>query len=239
VAKRTVARTLRACGYELRRIESTPRAEYLREARPYIERHRTQTIDDVERLNERYREPVFGTVSVWSMVELLGHVIDRVDPQLMNVSQAVHALQVVEAMLADGVDDESLLLAGLIHDLGKVLYLTGEDPANISGSNWPIVSAGPGGGLDHCVLTWNADNFAYSRLGPLVPDHVGWLIRYHSIEVDACVPLMDDRDRDYYERYGKDFIRWDATKSMVRPPRTRLDDYREIVEHALPDPVLF
>jgi hypothetical protein len=51
---------------------------------------------------------------------------------------------------------------------------------------------------------------------------------------------MDDRDRDYFERYWKDFRRWDGdTKSLHRIPRTRMRDYRDLVESALPEPVPF
>ena len=239
-AKRSVARALRARGYALHRIESTPRAQFEREARPLRERHLAQTLEDVDALRERYREPAFGVVSAWSMVEMLGHVIDLMDPILMNASQEVHTLQVVEAMIADGVDDDDLLLAGILHDVGKVLALTGEDPANVFGSNSPIGTYEPGAGLDNCVLHWNHDEFAYSRFEGHVPDHVSWLIRYHSMEIDECLPLMDDRDRDYYERYWIDFARWDGEpKSICRVPRTRLSDYRELVEAAFPEPIPF
>jgi len=208
-------------------------------ARPFIERHRAQTIDTVELLRGRYGNPVFGVVPVWSVIEMLAHVVDRVDPALMNVSQEIHVLQMLEGLRAENAD-ESLLLTALLHDLGKVLDLVGEDPAYIGGTNEPIGDYEPGVGLDRCVFQWNHDEFGYSRFAGRVPDHVGWLIRYHSTNPSKCLHLMDDRDRDYYERYWKDFNRVDgASKSIHVVPETRITDYRAIIEEAFPEPIPF
>jgi hypothetical protein len=231
---------LRARGYQLQRIERTPRAQFLVESRPYFERRDAMTRQTVEELSERYREPAFGVIPVWDVVEMLSHVIDVMDPDLMNVNQEVHTLQILEAMASDGVDDESLFLAAVLHDIGKVLALVGEDPANIFGNTSLIDPGEPGGGLDSCVLQWGADEFAYARFVGRVPDHVSWLIRYHSLVPHEFMDFMDDRDHDYLERYWKDFSGWDhGTKSLHRVPRTRMRDYRDLVEAALPDPIPF
>ena len=238
--KQAAARLLRSTGYGVHRLDRTPSAQWAADAEPLKARHRSQTLADVEAARARYEAPVFGVVPVWDVVEMLAHVIDPSDRFLMNASQEVHTLQVVEGLIDEGVDDEDLLLAGLLHDVGKVLLLVGEDPAFVSGTTEPIGEYAPGVGLDRCVLQYNADDFAHSRLHAHVPDHVGWLIRYHSIVPEACVHLMDDRDRDYYERYGKQLHRLDhETKSIVRMPRTRIGDYRDLVERALPDPIPF
>ena len=239
-AKRAAARVLSAGGYQLQRVDRMPRTQFERAARPYAERHGAQTLETVAMLRERYREPVFGVVPVWSVVEMLSHVVDQMDHELMNVTQEIHVLQMLEGMLAEGVGDESLLLAAILHDLGKVLYLVDEDPANISGSNAPIGVYEDGRGFDRCVFQWNHDEFGYSRFVGRVPDHVGWLIRYHSVIPGTCLHLMDDRDRDYYDRYWKDFRRWERdTKSIHRVPRTRITDYRDLVATAFPDPIPF
>jgi len=247
--KRSIARLLERAGYRLQRVDadpppslppSDPRREFVAAARPFVERHRAQTAETVAMLDARYREPVFGVVPVWSVVEMLAHVVDPFDAKLGTASQEVHLLQLVEGMIADGVTDESLLLTAILHDVGKVLHLVGEDPANVFGSNEPIGDHAPGIGLDRCVMQWNHDEFGYSRFHALVPDHVGWLIRYHSMVPDRCVQLMDDRDRDYHDRYLRDFQRWEReTKSMYRIPRTPLADYRGLVDAAFPEPIPF
>ena len=238
-AKVAVLRALRSAGYELNSIDSTPQAQFRRETEPVFERRARQSIDDVRALQRKYEAPVFGEIPMWDAVNMLAHVIDLVDPFLMNVSQEVHTLQVVEGMLDEGADD-TVLLAGVIHDVGKVLYLVDEDPANVSGTTVPIGSYQPGIGLDQCVFQWGADEFAYSRLAGRVPDHVSWLVRYHSIVPERCEHLMDERDREYFEKYWRQLNRLDhVTKSMSRAPRTRLSDYRPLVDDAFPAPIPF
>jgi hypothetical protein len=51
---------------------------------------------------------------------------------------------------------------------------------------------------------------------------------------------MDDRDRDYYARYYVDFDRWEReTKSLYRAPKTKVADYRDLIDAAFPDPIPF
>jgi hypothetical protein len=89
-------------------------------------------------------------------------------------------------------------------------------------------------------MQWNHDEFAYSRLKDYLPDGLAWLVRYHSIVREACEPYMDARDRDYAERYLRPFARYDhETKSPLFLPQRRLEDYRHIVERALPATIMF
>jgi len=51
---------------------------------------------------------------------------------------------------------------------------------------------------------------------------------------------MDQRDREYFDMYWRQLNRLDhATKSMSRTPRTRLADYRPLVDDAFPEPIPF
>jgi uncharacterized protein YciI len=132
-------------------------------------RHDAQTPAQIDELRARYAAPVFGEVPVWSLVEQLAQCIDPSDCRLFGVSQQVHVVQMIEAMEADGVLTDDRLLAALIHDLGKVLLLTEEDPANIVGMNKPVGDFDDGVGLDNCVLQWNHDEFAFSRSATSFP----------------------------------------------------------------------
>jgi len=232
-------------GYEMQPMtppepEDLARKRFDEEARLITRRHQAQSRDDVARLRSRYDRPVYGRVEMWTLLERLGRCIDPTDTRLYGASQHLHVLQVLSAMEADGVTDSNLLLAALIHDVGKLLLLIGEQPENVVCFNEPIGPPEPGVGLDSCVLQWNHDEFGYSRLKDHVPDAVSWLVRYHSIRIERCAPLMDARDLAYTERYLRAFQHYDQdSKSLFAIPHRTLDDYRERLEKSLPRAILF
>lgn len=212
---------------------------FAQRARSIEKRHEAQTVETVAALRKKYAAPVFGQVSPWSLVEKLAQCIDPTDQRLFCVSQQMHVLQIIDAMEAEGTATEEFLLVALVHDLGKALLLTGESPENVVCMNRPI-SGEPGAGLERCVMQWNHDEFAYSRLKDHLPDGLAWLVRYHSIVRETCEPYLDARDRDYAERYLRPFARYDhQTKSPLFLPQRRLEDYRHIVERALPATIMF
>ena len=232
-------------GYQIQRIpqqqdRSQQRLAYVEQAREIVRRHNEQTEDTVAALNKKYEQPIFGKVRVWSLIERLAQCTDPTDTKLLCTNQLFHVLQILEGMEQDGITDRDLLIAALIHDLGKLLILTDELPENIVGFNSPIGEYEEGIGLDNCVFQWNHDEFGYSRLKYYVPDHLAWLIRYHSIRIDECEPLMDERDRAYTERYLRVLSKYDhGTKSIYNFPKKRIEDYRDLIEETFPEPILF
>jgi hypothetical protein len=242
---RNANRVLNRWGLEVRRrghpAPEPPDAQRFRAAAKSIEaRHRAQTAETVRELRKKYAAPLFGRVRVWELVERLSQCIDPTDYRLYCANQQVHVLQVLEGMERDGVDTPDLVLAALVHDLGKVLLLTNEDPANIACMNTPIGSFEEGVGLEQCVFQWNHDELAYSRLKDHVPEHIAWLVRYHSLYLPTCKPLMDERDKGYFARYLGVFEQYDrGTKSPFRLPQRRIDEYRHVIEAAFPEPILF
>jgi len=216
------------------------RKEFLEQARIIYKRHFKQTTDTITALQKKYERPVFGKVRLWRLMELLAQCIDSSDPTLYCVSQLVHVLQVVDGMERDGIQDTDLMLTGLIHDLGKILLLTGEAPENVVCLNAPIGDYEKGVGLDNCIFQWNHDQFLYSRLKDAVPDHVAWLLRYHSIYIPECEYLMNQRDRIYTERYLHVFQKYDKrTKSVYHLPRNGIEKYRGLIEERFPQPIVF
>ena len=216
------------------------RAGYHERALPVLERHRRQSLDDVEALRRRYAAPVFGRVRVWDLVLMLGACVDPSDERLYSASQLVHVLQMLEQMEADGVATAEMVLVALTHDLGKLLLLTDEDPANVVCMNTAVGGEVEGAGLDASVLQWNHDEFAYERLKDHIDDELAWLVRYHSLELPAASVLMDQRDRERAERLLVPFAHYDhATKSPYHLPAKRVADYRDVVEAAFPRPIAF
>lgn len=213
---------------------------YAAAAAPIIERHRQQTASDVLALKRRYAEPVFGRVRVWDLVERLGCCIDPTDQRLYAASQQTHVLQMIAQMETDGVATTELVLVALIHDLGKLLLLTDEDPANVVCMNGPVGEWEPGSGLDNCLLQWNHDEVAYERFKDLIPDELAWLIRYHSLERSQTEALMDERDRERAARLLTPFAHYDhATKTPFALPAVSLLGYRDVIEEAFPEPIPF
>jgi hypothetical protein len=224
----------------LLRSDNATQALFRQQAAPILQRHRSQTVEQVRALRAKYSRPVFGKVRVWELIERLGSCVDPTDERLFCASQQVHVLQMLEAMEQDGTATPDMVLVALIHDLGKVLLLTGEDPANVVCMNGPVTAGEAGMGLDHSMIQWNHDELAYERLRGYIPEDLAWLIRYHSVEVGAVAPLMDDGDRERTERLLLPFARYDhATKSPFHLPSTPLANYRDVIEEAFPRRILF
>ena len=224
----------------LMRSDDESRAIFAGRGAPILERHRQQSVEQVEGLRKKYAEPVFGKVRVWDLIERLGSCVDPTDQRLFCASQQVHVLQMLEAMEHDGTATPDMVLVALIHDLGKVLLLTGEDPANVVCMNGPVSQHDESAGLDNTMIQWNHDEFAYERLKDYIPDDLAWLIRYHSVEVQAVSTLMDERDLERTERLLLPFARYDhATKSPFNLPSATITKYRDVIEEAFPRRIRF
>lgn len=214
--------------------------EFLWKSNSIYEAHNQQTIEKVKYLKEKYKKPVIGMVPVYDLIRDLAHCIDPTDLALYCVSQLVHTLQVVEAMEKDGVEDDVMIISALIHDLGKLLLLTNEDPENIVCMNTVVTNHEKGIGLDNCIFQWNHDEFVYDRFKDHVPDKIAWIIRYHSIMIKPTLSLMDDRDREYTEKYLKIFRKYDmGSKSIYKLPSKKLEDYKDLIELTFPEPIEF
>jgi hypothetical protein len=224
----------------LLRSDDETRGNFGQRAAPILQRHREQSIEQVKALRAKYARPVFGKVRVWELVERLGSCVDPTDERLFCASQQVHVLQMLEAMEQDGTATPEMVLVALIHDLGKVLLLTGEDPANVVCMNGPVASSDAGAGLDNSMIQWNHDEFAYERLRDYIDPDLAWLIRYHSLEVGAAASLMDEGDLERTDRLLLPFARYDhATKSPFHLPATPLAKYRDVIEEAFPRRIRF
>lgn len=79
--------------------------------------------------------------SFWSLFSLLDDITDLSDPDT-SLPNSIHALQTAEAIRCDTTRDwpEWMPLVGLIHDMGKILYLNGCDEDGTSRTTqWAIV----------------------------------------------------------------------------------------------------
>ncbi|HAC64738.1 MAG TPA: hypothetical protein DCF68_14680 [Cyanothece sp. UBA12306] len=254
LAKKAVKSLLQKAGYQIQPLEyhkpiadkqiNQPKDplefDFSQRALSIYQKHWEQTVQTVEELKKKYEKPVLGEIQIWQAIELLGRCIDPTDTTLYCLSQLTHSLQVVEGMEQDGITDPELLIAALVHDLGKILLLTDEAPENVVCVNTPIGNNQEGIGLDNCVFQWNHDEYIYARLKDYLPDHIAWLLRYHSIRIAQSEPFMDNRDKDYTERYLIPFRKYDiGTKSVYNLPQKNLGDYHQLLEQFFPKAIVF
>jgi inositol oxygenase len=150
-------------------------------------------------------------MGIWDALEFLNELVDDSDPDI-HLPQIEHLLQTAEAIRADGHPDW-FILAGLIHDLGKILCLWGEPQWAVVGDTFPVgcryspkivfyeafeenpdsqVAAyqtecgiyEPGCGLDQLLLSWGHDEYLYHAVKDYLPAPGLAMIRYHS-----CYPI--------------------------------------------------
>lgn len=194
------------------------------------ERHNQQTVETVNRLKCKYEGAVMGRVPILALFRMLTCCVDETDHDLGMVTQYTHTLQVFHGMKNDGVDDEYLLLAALLHDLGKVLLLGNESPEHVVCTNRPIESPIDGAGLENVLFQWNHDEFAYSRIAGFVPDEVAWIVRYHSMELSGEEAYLNARDRAWIKRWMIPFHHYDlSTKDQLLYPPLETDEIRYLL----------
>ncbi|CAN5893598.1 hypothetical protein BH24BAC1_BH24BAC1_15130 [soil metagenome] len=97
----------------------------------------THTFDYVQRMKAKYLT-FTHPMDLWSAMEKLNHLIDVSDPDL-NLPNIQHLAQSAEALREDKRPDW-MQLVGLIHDLGKMMYLWGSDEDGTSqAEQWGLV----------------------------------------------------------------------------------------------------
>ena len=169
--------------------------------------HEHQTLDLVLEKKAAYAPGQHGTRSIWEAMEFLNTLVDDSDPDT-DLSQIQHLMQTAEGIRKDGHPDW-FVLAGLIHDLGKVLCLHGEPQWAVVGDTFPVGCAfsdkvvypeffdlnpdrqrpdlstecgiyEQGCGLDKVHLSWGHDEYLYQVVKDYMPEEALYMIRYHS-----------------------------------------------------------
>ena len=149
---------------------------------------------------------------------MLDTLVDASDPDT-SLSQIEHCLQTAEGIRQDGHPDW-FVLAGLVHDLGKILCLFGEPQWAVTGDtfvlgcafrdaivypeyfaanpdaanpdfNTPLGIYEPGCGLDNVTLSWGHDEYMYLVAKDYLPEPALAMIRYHSFYPGHSTPAYD------------------------------------------------
>jgi inositol oxygenase len=173
----------------------------------YRENHTKQTYDFVLQKKSQYCGLTRGKKSIWEMAEYLNTLVDESDPDT-DLTQIEHLLQTSEAIRKDG-QPRWFILAGFLHDLGKVLCLYGEPQWAVVGDTFPVGCAysnevvfpeffaanpdsrhqlyqtkygvyQPNCGLDNVHLSFGHDEYIYHVSRKYVPEQAQYMLRYHS-----------------------------------------------------------
>jgi inositol oxygenase len=169
--------------------------------------HVHQTVDFVRQKKQQYLAKQRGPMSIWEALDYLNTLVDESDPDT-DLSQIEHNLQTSEAIRRDG-HPRWFVLAGFIHDLGKLLCLYGEPQWAVVGDTFPVGCAysdkivfpeffrdnpdsqnaryqtrlgiySEGCGLDNVDLSWGHDEYLYHVVKDYLPEPALYMIRYHS-----------------------------------------------------------
>ena len=154
--------------------------------------HNRQSPRDRQRLARKWSEVLLGHVDVWALLHLLHFTIDHTDGRLLYTSQFIHMLQVYTTVRADPMPERDdayrrdMRLAALVHDIGKLLTVFGEEDGNVDCMNRVIDPLAPRGaplprGLDNLGVQWNHDEFGYMKLRAHLPARVADVMRFHSL----------------------------------------------------------
>jgi inositol oxygenase len=189
---------------EYRNYES-PGRDSVREF--YRLNHRYQTFDFVQQKRAEFLKFDRKRMSVWDAFDFLNQLVDDSDPDT-DLDQFQHLLQTSEAIRGDGHPDW-MVLAGLFHDMGKVLCLFDEPQWAVVGDTFPVGCAwsekivypeffrdnpdaqneqyqtkygvySEGCGLDNVCLSWGHDEYVYQMMKDYLPEPALYMLRYHS-----------------------------------------------------------
>jgi inositol oxygenase len=173
----------------------------------YRMNHTYQTLEFVLAKKEEYLPPKRQKMEVWEAVHLVDTLIDESDPDI-SLPQSYHAYQTAEAIRRDG-HPRWLILAGFIHDLGKILTFYGEPQWAVVGDTFVVGCTfsnkivfpeffafnpdskqakyqtengiyTPGCGLNQLHLSWGHDEYLYQVVKDYLPKPASYVIRFHS-----------------------------------------------------------
>lgn len=169
--------------------------------------HTYQTYEFVAQKKNDYLKFDKKEMPVWNAFDFLNTLVDDSDPDT-DLDQFQHLLQTSEAIRADGHPDW-MVLAGLFHDMGKVLCLFGEPQWAVVGDTFPVGCAysdkivyseffkenpdyydlkyntkygvySPRCGLKNVHMSWGHDEYIYHMMKDYLPEPALYMLRYHS-----------------------------------------------------------
>jgi len=189
---------------EFRNYED-PKRETVKEF--YRLNHTHQSYEFVLEKEKQFLQFDKKQMPVWEAFQFLNQLVDDSDPDT-DLDQFQHLLQTSEAIRKDGHPDW-MVLAGLLHDMGKVLCLFGEPQWAVVGDTFPVGCAfsdkivyaeffknnpdisderyntelgvySQKCGLKNVHMSWGHDEYVYHMMKDYLPEPALYMLRYHS-----------------------------------------------------------
>uniref|UniRef100_A0A1I7XRK5 Inositol oxygenase n=1 Tax=Heterorhabditis bacteriophora TaxID=37862 RepID=A0A1I7XRK5_HETBA len=159
----------------------------------YYNQHVNQTVDFVEQMHKKWLSFTHSKMTILECLEVLADFLDESDPDV-DEANMIHAYQTAERLRAAHPDKPWLHLTGLIHDLGKVMSVWGEEQWAVTGDTYPVgclpadsivygsksFEGNPdvknekyntelgiykeGCGMENLIMTWSHDEYMYQVL---------------------------------------------------------------------------
>src|ERR1700690_1196104 len=207
------------------REANSPIAEF------YRQNHTQQTLAFVLEKEREYGSLARGKISIWEAGDYLNTLVDDSDPGT-DLSQTEHLLQTSESIRKAG-HPRWFVLAGFLHDLGKMLCFYGEPQWAVVGDTFPVGCAwspkivyseffadnpdrqlpelqtaegiySPGCGLRNVHLSWGHDEYMYLVARDYLPEPARYMIRYHS-----CYPMhREGAYRHLLDAHDRRMLEW-------------------------------
>lgn len=105
--------------------------------RTYYTMHKNQCMDFVRSRMNKWMKFNHAEMTIMEALELLNSLLDESDPD-SDLPNIVHAFQTAERIRATHPDQDWFHLTGLIHDLGKVMALWGEEQWAVVGDTFLV-----------------------------------------------------------------------------------------------------
>eukprot|EP01059_Diplonema_ambulator_P023658 TRINITY_DN39200_c0_g1_i1.p1 TRINITY_DN39200_c0_g1~~TRINITY_DN39200_c0_g1_i1.p1 ORF type:complete len:327 (+),score=102.79 TRINITY_DN39200_c0_g1_i1:44-982(+) len=126
-----------AFGDDFRNYANSKRQEEVE--RNYREDHTKMTVGVVKEKMAKWLKFTHGEYTIMEVIEMLDELVDESDPD-NELPNSIHDFQTAERIrkLYPGEEYDWFHLAGLLHDLGKVLALWGEPQWCVVGDTYPV-----------------------------------------------------------------------------------------------------
>ncbi|ETN68595.1 hypothetical protein NECAME_05559 [Necator americanus] len=105
--------------------------------RHYYNQHKKQTVEFVDEMHKKWLSFNHAKMPILEALDVLANFLDESDPDV-DEANLKHAYQTAERLRKAHPQKPWMHLAGLVHDLGKVMSVWGENQWAVTGDTYPV-----------------------------------------------------------------------------------------------------